>query len=232
MKFATELIGGKLLRRYRRFLVDVQLDNGQIVTAHCPNSGTMIGCCEEGRPVLLSTTDDEHRRNKYTWEFIQMNNTWVGVNVSVARKVVIEALTNKALPQLSSYGDITLDASYGRGKKADIMMHGAEQNAFINVYHVAWAEDNIARFPETPNARARKGIRELTEIAQQGHHAVAFFFVQRADCTRLAPATSIDPEFGRLCRNAASAGVEMMAYRAAISQNDISLGRRIPVAGD
>lgn len=232
MKFATELIGGRLVKRYRRFLVDVQLENGEIVTAHCPNSGTMVGCCEEGRPVLLSGTDDEHRRNKYTWEFIKMNNTWVGVNVSVPRKVVVEALTLKTLPLLSSYGDITLDASYGRGNKVDIMMHGAEQNAFINVYHVAWTEDGIARFPETPNARARKGIRELMEIARQGHHALAFFFVQRSDCTRFAPAAMVDPEFGRLFREAASAGVEMTAYRAAISKNEISLERRIPVAMD
>jgi sugar fermentation stimulation protein A len=232
MKFATELIGGKLVRRYRRFLVDVELENGEVVTAHCPNSGTMVGCCQEGRSVLLSETANVHRRNKYTWEFIKVANTWVGVNVSTPRKLVVEALTLKALPVLSSYGDMTLDASYGRGNKVDIVMHGAEQNAFINVYHVSWAEEGIARFPETPNARARKGLRDLTEIARQGHHAVAFFLVQRADCTRFAPAAMVDPEWGRLFREAASAGVDMMAYRTAISRKEISLERRIPVAID
>lgn len=232
MKFSTKLLGGKLVRRYRRFLVDVQLDNGSIVTAHCPNSGTMVGCCEPGKPVLLSESDDPHRRNAYTWEMINMNGTWVGVNVSVPRKVVAESLRQNAIATFVGFTDLTLDAEYGRGKRVDILMLGREHNLFMNVYHVAWAENNVALFPETPNARARRGMSDLIEIAQQGHRAVAFFFVQRGDCRRFSPAVEVDPEFGKIFQEAQKSGVEIIAYRARVSPEGIDLGTPLPCAVD
>lgn len=232
MKFTTTLTGGKLVRRYRRFLVDVQLDSGAIVTAHCPNSGTMVSCSEPGRPVLLSESNDTHRRNAYTWEMIRMDNSWVGVNVGVPRKVVAEALQAKRVPSLESYNELLLDAEYGRGNKVDIVLHGVEQNIFINVHHVAWAENRTARFPETPNIRVRKGMKELAEIAAQGHRAIAWFFIQREDCDQFAPAVDIDPEFGNILTESARAGVEVLAYRAHISPDAIELGVSIPTLID
>lgn len=225
-------MGGKLVKRYRRFLVDVQLDDGSTVTAHCPNSGTMVGCCEPGRPVLLSQSKDPHRRNAYTWEMINMYGTWVGVNVSVPRKVVAESLRSNLVPPFTSFSDLALDAEYGRGKTIDILMQGQEHNLFMNVYHVAWAENRVAKFPETPNARARKGLTDLTEVAEQGHRAVAFFFVQRGDCDVFAPAVDVDPEFAKIMRKAQHQGVELMAYRADVSPEGISLGVPIPCALD
>ncbi len=232
MKFSTKLIGGRLVRRYRRFLVDVQLDSGAIVTAHCPNSGTMVGCSEPGSYVLLSESNDRHRRNAYTWELTNMNETWVGINVAMARKVVAESIQAKLIPSLQNYRELLIDAEYGRGNKVDVMMHGSDQNVFINVYHVAWAENRTARFPETPNARARKGLKELTEIAAQGHRAIALYFVQRADCDSFSPSPSIDPEFKKLFHAATNQGVEIMAYRAAITPEEIALGIPIPCALD
>lgn len=227
MKFSTKLIGGKLVRRYRRFLVDVQLDSGPVVTAHCPNSGTMVGCSTPGNPVLLSESKDPHRRNAYTWEMIRMNGTWVGINVATPRRVIAENLRAKQIPSLKHYTELLLDAEYGRGNRVDIMMHGNDQNVFMNIHHVAWAENGIAKFPETPNARARKGLKELTEIAAQGHRAIAFFFIQREDCDFFSDAVDIDPEFGNLFREAVKTGVEIMAYRARITPDEISLG--IPI---
>jgi sugar fermentation stimulation protein A len=232
MKFSTTLIGGKLVKRYRRFLVDVQLDSGPTVTAHCPNSGTMLGCSEPGRPVLLSQSKDPHRRNAYTWELIKMNDALVGINVSVPRKVLAESLRAKLIPSLKNYNDLLLDAEYGRGNKVDIMMHGIEQNVFINVHHVAWTENRIAKFPETANARARKGLKDLADIAAQGHKAIAFFFVQRSDCNSFSPAITVDPEFGKLFKEAQKQGVEMMVYRAKITPGEIALGIPIPCVVD
>ena len=232
MKFSTKLIGGKLVRRYRRFLVDVQLDSGPIVTAHCPNSGTMVGCSEPGNTVLLSESKDPHRRNAYTWEIIKMNGTWIGINVSTPRKIIAESLRNKQIPPLEQYNELLLDAEYGRGNKVDVMMHGNEQNVFINVHHVAWAENGVAKFPETPNARARKGLKDLAEIAAQGHRAIAFFFIQREDCEYFSDAVDIDPEFGNLFKEAVKSGVEIMAYKAHVSPSEISLGIPIQVLVD
>ncbi len=232
MKFSTTLIGGKLVRRYRRFLVDVQLESGALVTAHCPNSGTMHGCSEPGSTVLLSESKDPHRRNAFTWELIRMNTTWVGVNVGTPRKVVAESVLKKLIPSLNNYGDLLVDAEYGRGNKVDIMMHGEDRNVFINVHHVAWVENRVARFPETPNARARKGLKDLTEIAAQGHKAVALYFVQREDCDSFAPAIFVDPEFGRIFKEALSQGVEMLTYRASVTPEEIALGTPIPCVVD
>ena len=161
-----------------------------------------------------------------------MNSSWVGVNVATPRKVVAESLQAKLIPSLNQYNEILLDAEYGRGNKVDIMMHGAEQNVFINVHHVAWTENRVAKFPETPNARARKGLKELTDIAAQGHRAIAFFFVQRDDCTSFSPAVSVDAEFRKIFRVAQKQGVEMMAYRAKITPEEITLGNSIPIAVD
>jgi sugar fermentation stimulation protein A len=232
MVFSTKLIGGKLVKRYHRFLVDVQLDDGSIVTAHCPNSGTMVGCMEVGRPVLLSENTKAHRRNKYTWEMIQVDGTWIGVNVNVPRKVLIEALTARAIPSLANYTDLTVDAQFGHHNKADIMLHGTEQNVFLNVYHIGWAERGTAKFPERPNVRARKGIKELTEIARQGHRAVGVFFAQRSDCSAFSPAFDVDAEFCRLFKDAQRQGVEIMAYRARISRQGISLGTPLSLSID
>lgn len=232
MKYSTTLIGGKLVRRYRRFLVDVKLDNGTLVTAHCPNSGSMVGCSEPGSPVLLSESKDPHRRNAYTWELTKVGKVWVGVNVQVPRKVVSEALHHDTIPELSGFSDLLLDAEYGRGNKVDIMMHGTESNLFMNVYHVAWAANGVARFPESPNARARKGLKELAEIATQGHKAVAFFFVQRQDCTLFAPAVEVDPEFAKLFKEAKANGVNILAYNARISPDEICIGSHLACASD
>ncbi len=232
MKFPTTLITGKLVRRYRRFLVDVELKSGSTVTAHCPNAGTMVGCSKPGQRVLLSENNDERRRNKYTWELIRMNQTWVGVNVSIPRKIVVEAIAARSVPSLSRFTEMTMDVEYGHRRKVDIMLHGVEQNVFINVHHVAWAEQGVAKFPETPNARSRKGLLELAEVAQQGHRAVAFFVVQRGDCESLSPAHDIDPQFWRLFKDAQQKGVEVIVYRANISPQEISLGTHIPCETD
>lgn len=232
MTFSTKLLGGTLVKRYRRFLVDVQLDNGSIVTAHCPNSGTIVGCCEPGRPVLLSQNNDPHRRNAYTFEMINMNGTWVGVNVFVPRKVVAESLRAHRIPSLIGFDDLTLDAEYGLGNTVDILMLGVEYNLFMNVYHVAWVENRVAKFPETANARARKGMQNLLDIAEQGHRAVAFFLVQRGDCDRFAPAVDVDPEFGNIFKKAQLKGVEIMAYRADVSPKGIQLGVPLPCVAD
>jgi sugar fermentation stimulation protein A len=154
------------------------------------------------------------------------------VNVGTPRKVVAESLRANMIPSLKNYRELLIDAEYGRGNKVDIMMHGDDRNVFINVHHSAWVENQIAKFPETPNARARKGLKDLTEIAAKGHEATAIYFVQRADCTAFSPAVTVDPEFGRLYKEAQSQGVKIVAYRASVSPEEISLGSPIPCVVD
>jgi sugar fermentation stimulation protein A len=230
MKFHLPLITGTLIKRYRRFLVDVRLADGSVLTAHCPNSGSMVSCCEPGRTVILSDSGDSSRRHALTWELIDMDGTWVGVNPAISRKIVNEAIEKKLVPSLARYDEIQRDASYGRKTKVDIVLHGMEENCFINIHNVTWVENDSAFFPDAINERAKMSLLELAEIAKQKHRAVAFYFVQRGDCARFMPAAQVDRDFMKLMLLAQNAGVEIVVYRGVVSPEGIDLGTTIPYA--
>lgn len=228
MKFTQPLLLGTLIKRYRRFLVDVRLDDDTVVTAHCPNSGKMIGCCEPGRAVILSDSQDRSRRHPLTWEMIDMGSSWVCINPLLCRKLMYEAIEQKHIPSLSFFHEIVKDVDYGIQTKIDVMLHGMEKNGFVNLYHVTWAENGVAWFPDTVNAKGERSLTRLAEIAKQGHHAAAFFFVQREDCTMLKPAEKVDRDLMKALLAAHNAGVEIIVYRAHVTPEGISLGTPIP----
>jgi sugar fermentation stimulation protein A len=225
MKLQTPLLQGALVKRYRRFLADVKLmENGTIVTAHCPNSGSMVGCCEPGRSVVLSDSGDSSRRHPLTWELIEMDTAWVAVNPHLGRKIVHDALLNRQIPTLVEYSDIQKDAQSGLGRKVDFMLQGMEHNCFINLFIVTWADHGTALYPDVPSERSTKAMSALADIARQGHRAVAFFFVQRGDCSAFKPAENVDRQFRKAMVDATNAGVETIVYRAHITPEEISLG--------
>jgi len=228
MKFTLPLLKGTLIKRYRRFLVDVRLNNDTVVTAHCPNSGKMIGCCEPGRPVILSDSQDSSRRHPLTWEMIDMETSLVCINPLLCRKLMYEAIEKKKIPSLSFFHDIEREAEYGLKAKIDVMLHGMEKNGFVNLYNVTWAEDDIAYFPDAVNPKAERSLNQLGDIAKQGHHAAAFFFVQRQDCSMLKPAEKVDRNLMKALLGAHNAGVEIIVYRASVSPQGISIGTPIP----
>jgi len=232
VKLHTPLLKGTLVKRYRRFLADVRLDDGRVVTTHCPNSGTMVGCSEPGRPVIVSDSGDDSRRHPLTWEMIEMNGTWVGINTNIAKKLVADAIERKLVPKLTEYTELQRDATYGIRTKIDIMLHGMDENCFINVHGVTWAENGVALFPEVVNERARKSLNELTSVARKEHRAVAFYLVQRGDCTIFKPSERVDREYLKAFLAANSAGVEIMVYRAEVTPESIELGTPIPFSID
>lgn len=227
MKFASTLLPGTLIKRYRRSLADVQLDDGGVVTAHCPAFGPMKTCLEPGRPVMLSDSKNQARLHPLTWELIDMNGSWVCVNPAFARKLILEALQDSALPALREY-EVQTEATYGKGKSIDIILQGMEQNCFVNVYSVTWVEDDIALFPDSANVRAVQSLNALAEISRQGHRAIAYFVIQRGDCSSFKPAEQVDRAFLKSMLAARSAEVEFVAYRAAVTPEGISLGTIIP----
>ena len=228
MRFPSPLIKGTLVKKYRRFIIDVRLQDGSMVTAHCPTMGVMQGISEPGRPVMLSNSGLETRRNKLTWELVDIDGTWVGVNSSFPLKVLIESINAKSIASLNGFGEAHISATYGRGNKIDVMLQGMELNCFINTFHVSWAENGIALFPDTPSPRMTKSIQQLGEIAQQGHRAIAFFFVQRNDCSLFKPAEHVDKDFLKALLAAQGAGVEIMVYQAHITLEEITLGKSLP----
>ncbi len=228
MRFPSPLIKGTLVKKYRRFIVDVRLEDGSIVTAHCPAMGPINAVPDDPRPVMLSDSGLEARRHRLTWELIDVGGTWVGVNSSVPRKVLIESIMQRLVPSLRGFGELQADATYGHHNKIDVMLLGMEHNCFIETFHVNWAENGTALFPDAPSPRMTKSVQQLTEIAQQGHRAVAFFFVQRGDCRVFKPAEQVDKDFLKAMLSAHSAGVEIMVHRAKITMEAITLGPVLP----
>lgn len=228
MKFRTPTLCGTLIKRYRRSLADVRLENGTTVTAHCPNPTAMRGCSTPGNAVILSDSGNPSRRHPLTWELIQVGETWVCINITMARKVVNDALERRAIPTFTQYQEIDRDVTYGLGKKVDLILHGMERNCFVNIYPVTWAENDVALYPDYVSDRVTNSILSLAEITKRGHSALAFFFVQRADCTSFRPAEQVDRAFLKAMLTIESAGVEILVYRAGITPEDISLGTQLP----
>ncbi len=232
MKFPSPLISAVLLRRYRRFLIDARLQDGTVVTAHCPNSGTMLGCSEPGSEVMLLKSSAPNRKNALNWELINVHGTWVSINPLIGHKIAVDAITSGLLVSPSEFTEIQREATVGLRTQVDLLMHGMEHNTLVNIFTVTCAENNTALFPDSMNAKAEKRIRQLAEIAEQGHKAVAFFFVQRADCHALKPATDVHLAFRDAMLSAQNAGVQLLAYSAKVDPSGVAIGSSIPCVLD
>jgi sugar fermentation stimulation protein A len=225
------LIPGRLIRRYQRFLADVCLNTGETVTAHCPNSGRMIGCAEPGRPVYLSFHDSPKRRLKYTWELIDMRGTLVGVNTLVPNRLVALAAANGLIPEFQGGVTVRTEVVVGSHTRLDLCLTDTRgRNIFVEVKNCTLVEDGRALFPDAVTARGRKHLEVLGELRRAGHRAVIFFVVQRMDAEWFSPADHIDPDYGQALRQAHDQGVEMLAYDATLDLGGIALNRGLPLA--
>ena len=230
MRFETPLVPGTLIRRYKRFLADVRLADGTVMTVLCPNTGSMISCAVAGRPVLLSDSNSSTRKYRFTWEMIRIGRSWVGINTANPNKVVHEAILSDRVPELTGYPEVRREVRFGReNSRVDLLLSDGQRLCFVEVKNVTLAVGGgMAAFPDSVTARGTKHLRELTAMAREGHRSVFFFFLGRADCRRVRPADEIDPEYGRTLRKAEAAGVEFLAYRAVIRPGGITLGKRVP----
>ena len=223
------LIPGLLIKRYKRFLADVELDDGAIVTVHCPNSGSMKGCAAAGSPVLLSQSSNPGRKYPLTWELVQVNGVWVGINTSLPNHLVHEAIVNGTTTELQGYTVIRPEVPYGEHSRIDLLLEGPSGRCFVEVKNVTMMDGGRAIFPDAVTTRGQKHLSELMRVVREGDRGVIFFTVQREDCGSVSPADSIDPEYGRLLRLAVSNGVEAIAYRAMVTPDEIYLCQRLPV---
>ncbi len=229
MKLPQKLIPGKLVRRYKRFLADVELENGEVVTAHCPNSGSMKGCMDPGSPVRLSESRNPNRKYKYTWELVRVNGCWVGINTGRPNLLVKDAIVDGTISELQNYETVRPEVKYGENSRIDLLLEGKTGRCYVEVKNVTLVEGRLALFPDAVTLRGQKHLRELMRMVSEGHRAVIFFVVQRGDADSVSPADEIDPEYGRLLREATEFGVEAMAYQAQVSPEEIRISRRLPV---
>jgi len=220
------LIEGTLLKRYKRFMADVKLKNGHVVTAHCPNSGSMLGCSEPGRPVRISRQNSPRRRLKYTWEMIHMARSWVGVNTLVPNRLVHASIQAGRVPSLKGYPVIRREVAYGENARIDLLLENGENKCFVEVKNCTLVEDETAFFPDAVTARGLKHLVELQREVRKGHRSVMFYLIQRMDAKRFCPADHIDEAYGRELRRAVQNGVELLAYDVNITLEGIRLNRK------
>jgi len=217
------LYSGILLKRYKRFFADIQLDSGDVVTAHCPNTGPMTGVSTPGSAVLLSHSDNPLRKLAYTWELIQVHDngpTWVGVNTLLPNRVVKLALAKRLFPELGDYDQIKNEVVYGQNLKSrvDFFLTGNQSQPpiYLEVKNTTWSLGNLALFPDTETTRGQKHLRELMALMPQ-NRAVMLYFINRGDCPEFAPGDRTDPVYGKLLREAMALGLEVLPCRFDIS---------------
>lgn len=211
-------------------MADVKLRNGRVVTAHCANSGSMMGCCEEGRTVYLSRSDNEKRRLRYTWEIIDMASSPVGVNTSVPNKLVARAIENCEVKELAGYEYLRREVRCGADSRLDLLLERSDgKRCYVEIKNCTLVENGVALFPDAVTSRGLKHLVALQSQIEAGNRGVIFFLIQRMDAEEFGPADRIDPKYGTELRKAVRNGVEILAYDVALSLERIRLHRRLPV---
>lgn len=223
------LVEGRLVKRYKRFLADVELPDGSVVTVHCPNSGSMKGCNLPGSRVWLSTSPNLKRTLPQTWELVESDGFLAGINTCLPNRLTREGIENGTVAELQGYGTIRPEVRYGEASRIDLLLEGANGRCYVEVKNVTLVEEGRALFPDAVTTRGQKHLQELMRVVDQGDRGVIFFTVQRGDGHTVSPADAIDPEYGRLLRLAIAHGVEAIAYRAEVSPLEVRLTERLPV---
>ena len=228
MIFPNKLVHGRLIKRYKRFLADVELDNGEIVVAHTSNSGSMKSCLEEGAEVYLTYVDDPKRKTKYTWEMIRINDSWVGINTVVPNLLVYEAVKNQQIDDLRGYTFVKREVKFD-DSRFDVFASNEDGECFIEVKNVSMKVGEYARFPDAVTTRGKKHLNTLMKVKKEGKRAVMVYVIQRTDVTKFAAAFDIDPEYGKTLKEAFGNGVEVYAIQAIVTPEQVELGELLPV---
>lgn len=224
------LVPATLLRRYKRFLVDVRLDDGAEVTVHTCNTGAMLGCSDPGSRVYLSPATTPGRKLPFTLEVVDAGDSLVGVNTLLPNRLMYQATSGGLPPDLAGYGSVRREVKVGEHSRIDLLLEQTGRRpCYVEIKNVTLAREGTACFPDAVTTRGQKHLHELSLLARQGHRAVILFAVQRNDCHQLAPADDIDPRYGQALRKVTKGGVEAMAFHLEVSVKGVRVGRRLNV---
>ncbi len=232
MQFSTQLYPARLLKRYKRFLADVQLPSGETTTIHCANTGAMTGCAEPGDQVWYSISPSTTRKYPASWELTYTaNHHWICVNTQRANQLVEELLHTRTLPTLTEFSTCQREVRFGEEQsRVDFYLTDADgTSSYLEVKSVTLLEQGIGYFPDTVTLRGQKHLRELTAMVEQGHRAILFFAILHTGINQFNVAEHIDPTYAMLLRDAINAGVEVMAYRAKIDSQQMRLVDSVPM---
>ena len=224
-----ELTEGVLIKRYKRFLADVRLKTGEVITAHCANTGGMHECSEPGRKVWLSYHDKPGRKYKYSWDIIDMGSSLVGVSTSVPNRLVKLAVEAGLIDELNGYDRVKPEVKSGPDSRLDLALYAdGRRDCFVEIKNCTLVKDGLACFPDAVTTRGLKHLVELQRLVKEKKRSVMFYLVQRMDAVRFEPAHHIDPAYGAELIKAEKAGVEILVYDVSISTEFIKLGRKLP----
>ena len=232
MRFGAELAHAHLIRRYKRFLADIRLDDGREVTAHCANPGSMMGLAEEGMKIWVEPNDDPKKKLKYGWRLVDHENgNFTGVDTAVPNRALRAALMAGEVHEFAAYSEVLPEQKYGEKSRIDFLLKGdGLPDAYIEVKSVTLSRQaGLAEFPDSVTARGTKHLGELAAMVELGHRAVMFYLVQRTDCTAMALAGDIDPAYAAAFAKARAAGVEVLCYDTQISPERVELGQVLDV---
>jgi sugar fermentation stimulation protein A len=229
------LVRGTLIQRYKRFLADVRLDDGRLVTATCPNTGSMLGLCAPGSAVWLSESDSPTRKYPFTWELVEADlgrgAGLVGINTGHPNRLVAEAVTARRVKALGGYPTLRREVKYGRNSRIDLLLECPRKGlCYVEIKNVHLSRRHgLAEFPDSVTARGVKHLGEMSDMVRQGHRAMMVYLIQRSEAKRLALARDIDPGYGAAFDAARAAGVEAIALRCRVSTEEIAVDRAVDI---
>jgi sugar fermentation stimulation protein A len=232
VKFPVELIEGRLLKRYKRFLSDIELSTGELITAHCPNTGSMKRCQQDNARVWVSESDNPKRKLAYTWELVEVDEQYLAcINTGYPNKLVGEAIANGVVTELVGYAEQKAEVKYGEKSRIDWLLTGSDgRKCYVEVKNVTLLEeDGLGYFPDAVTDRGRKHLYELAKMVEEGHRAVMFFCVSHTGINSVTPAAHIDKKYAQAFIEVVAKGVEVIAYQVAIDSQEMKVMRSVPV---
>ncbi|MDG1709383.1 MAG: DNA/RNA nuclease SfsA [Emcibacteraceae bacterium] len=236
MIFEHELFHGTLIKRYKRFLADVKLDTGEIVTAHCANSGSMLTLKDDGNEVWLSPAANPKAKLDYKWEIVKANDAMVGINTSLPNKLVEDAILDGTISEVSDYENLRREMKYGKNSRIDIFLSGhknGQPDCYVEVKSVTLSrEKGLGEFPDSVTSRGTKHLNELKNMVAEGHRSVMLYLAQRNDINAFKVASDIDPAYADALKVAKENGVEAYCYVCDITPKGIKVEHSIPILED
>lgn len=230
MRFPKPLVQGRLVRRYKRFLADVTLADGQEVTVHCPNPGSMLGLDTPGSEIWLSPATAPTRKLPFGWELVRADGGLVGINTGHPNRLAEEAIADGRIPELAGYEGRRREVPYGRNSRIDILLERKDGSCcYVEVKNVHLKRSEAAEFPDCVTARGAKHLEELSAMVREGHRAVMLYVVQRGDCRHFTIAGDIDPVYAEALKRARAAGVEAICYGCDVAVSGIDIAGPLTV---
>ncbi len=228
MIFSAPLQAGTLLKRYKRFLADVRLDDNTEITIYCPNTGSMRSCSTPGSKVYFSKSPNPNRKYPHTLEMVRENTTWVGVNTGLTNHLVVEAIRKGDIAEFKDIDSLQQEIKTSAGTRLDILLTKNSRNTYIEVKNCSLAEKGVAMFPDAVTSRGTKHLMELATLVKKGHRGVIFYLVQRMDAESFAPAAHIDPLYAKTLADVHNQGVEILVYQAEVKPEEIRVAHALP----